>query len=214
MKRLLLLSGILFFIGCATKEVETKKMATSVVDLMGNEKVVGWSEKNETTTNSKVVYKYKTLVKYKPIPIKDSDRDGIIDRLDRCPNTPRGLLVNHYGCPIITTLRINFDVNKVFVKKIYYPEIKKIALAMKANPKMRIEIDGYTDNIGSKEYNKKLSLERAEAVKKILVEIYGVNPKRIITKGFGEDYPLVPNSTETNRALNRRVEIIDITSKK
>jgi OOP family OmpA-OmpF porin len=110
MKKLLIIGGLIFFVGCATK---TEKMATSVVELMGDEKVVGWSD-NKDIEKPKVVY--KTVIKYKTIPLKDSDKDGIIDKLDKCPNTPKGLLVNHYGCPIITTLRLNFDFNKVFVK--------------------------------------------------------------------------------------------------
>lgn len=201
MKKIYLLGFIiLLIVGCAEKP-----LATSVVELAGDEKVVGWDDKNKVK-NVKAV---NEVIYKKP---KDSDADGIIDSLDKCPNTPKNVLVNHYGCPIITTLRINFDFNKTNIKKIYYPQIEKIAIAMKNNPNLKIEIDGYTDNIGSKEYNLKLSLKRAQAVKDILVKKYGINPKRIVVKGFGEKYPLLPNTTPTNRALNRRVEIIDITN--
>ena len=201
MKKIYLLGFIiLLIVGCAEKP-----LATSVVELAGDEKVVGWDDKNKVK-NVKAV---NGVIYKKP---KDSDADGIIDSLDKCPNTPKNVLVNHYGCPIITTLRINFDFNKANIKKIYYPQIEKIAIAMKNNPNLKIEIDGYTDNIGSKEYNLKLSLKRAQAVKDILVKKYGINPKRIVVKGFGEKYPLLPNTTPTNRALNRRVEIIDITN--
>lgn len=201
MKKIYLLGFIiLLIVGCAEKP-----LATSVVELAGDEKVVGWDDKNKVK-NVKAV---NEVIYKKP---KDSDADGIIDSLDKCPNTPKNVLVNHYGCPIITTLRINFDFNKANIKKIYYPQIEKIAIAMKNNPNLKIEIDGYTDNIGSKEYNLKLSLKRAQAVKDILVKKYGINPKRIVVKGFGEKYPLLPNTTPTNRALNRRVEIIDITN--
>jgi len=204
MKRILLGSlGLLLFIGCADKP-----MATSVVDLAGNKPILGWKDSN-TTEKPKVIIK-KVYVKEK---IKDSDGDGVIDQLDKCPNTPKGVIVNHYGCPIITTLRFNFDFNKAEVKKIYYPQIKKLAQTLKANPKLKIEIDGYTDNIGSEKYNLKLSKRRAQAIKGILVKVYKINPNRIVVKGYGEKYPLVPNTTSTNRALNRRVEIIDITNK-
>ncbi|HIQ51567.1 MAG TPA: OmpA family protein [Nautiliaceae bacterium] len=187
--------------GCAEKP-----LATSVVELAGNIKVVGWDDEENETKNIKVVTKNGCKIP------KDSDGDGVIDRLDKCPNTPRNVLVNHYGCPIITTLRINFDFDKANIKKIYYPEIEKIAIAMKNNPKLKIEIDGYTDNIGNEKYNLKLSLKRAQRVKDILVKKYGIDPKRMVVKGFGEKYPLLPNTTSTNRALNRRVEIIDITN--
>ena len=202
MKKIYLLGFItLLMIGCAEKQ-----LATSVVELAGNKKVIGWDDEKKETKNVKVV----TNIIYKNP--KDSDSDGVIDSLDKCPNTPKNVLINHYGCPIITTLRINFDFNKADIKKIYYPEIEKVAIAMKNNPKLKIEIDGYTDNIGSEEYNLKLSLKRAQAVKDLLVNKYGIDPKRIIVKGFGEKYPLLPNTTPTNRALNRRVEIINITN--
>jgi OOP family OmpA-OmpF porin len=207
MKRLIVLGSLVFlFAGCADKP-----LATNVVDLAGNQKVVGWKDKNET-----VVKKVKTVCKekivYKSENVKDSDGDGVIDKFDKCTNTPKGLAVDHNGCPIIATLRINFDFDKANVKKIYYKDIQKIALAIKSNSKIKkIEVAGHTDNIGSKEYNKKLSLRRAKAVAELLIK-FGVNPKMIVVKGCGEDYPLVPNTTSTNRALNRRVEIINITN--
>ncbi len=198
--------GVLFIAGCADKP-----MATNVVQLAGDQKVLGWQDTNETQKQKVKVIVKKVYVKEK---IKDSDGDGVPDSIDKCPNTPKNTAVNHYGCPVIATLRINFDFNKWNVKKIYYPQIKKVAEVLKANPALKIEIDGYTDNIGSEKYNLKLSKKRAEAIKNVLVNVYHINSKRIITKGYGEKYPLVPNTTPTNRALNRRAEIIDITNKK
>ena len=198
MKRVLLVGSLIFFIGCADKP-----LATNVVDLAGNIKVIGWND-NSTVKKKKI---FSPVKKVYP---KDSDKDGVVDYMDECPNTPIGMEVNHYGCPIISTLRFNFDFNKAKVKKIYYPQIEKIAKILKSNPNLKIEIDGYTDNVGSKKYNLKLSKKRAEAIKDILVKKYHINPLRIVVKGFGEAYPLVPNNTATNRALNRRVEIIGI----
>jgi len=198
------MAGLFFLVGCAEKP-----MAKSVLDLSGNQEVAGWDDKKNECKPKIIV---KEVIKYK-IP-KDSDGDGVPDIKDKCPNTPKNLAVDHNGCPIITTLRINFDFNKWDVKKIYYPEIKKVAEVLKANPHLKIEVAGHTDNIGSAKYNLWLSKKRAEAVKNILVNVYKVNPNRIVAKGYGEKYPLVPNTTSTNRALNRRVEIVDITNKK
>ena len=207
MKKFLLLSvGSLFLlVGCAEKP-----LATNVAELAGNPKVAGWDD----NTKKVVVEKKKIFSPAKKQYPKDSDADGVVDYLDRCPNTPIGVDVNHYGCPIITTLRFNFDFNKAKIKDIYLPQIEKIAKALKANPNLKIEIDGYTDNVGSREYNLKLSKKRAEAIKEILVKKYHIDPSRIIVQGFGEAYPLVPNTTATNRAINRRVEIIGIENNK
>ena len=204
MKKMFFLGMTVFLIlGCAEKP-----LATSVTQLAGNQKIVGWDNGVKKPVK-KVIFS-----PVKKIYPKDSDKDGVVDYLDRCPNTPLGVNVNHYGCPIITTLRFNFDFNKANVKHFYLPQIEKIAKTLKANPNLKIEIDGYTDNVGSSKYNLKLSKKRAEAVKDILVNKYHIDPSRIIVQGFGEKYPLVPNTTETNRAINRRVEIIGIENNK
>jgi OOP family OmpA-OmpF porin len=193
-------------------------MTTSIIDLAGNQTVIGWDDNKTsnkfTSTKKQKTQIYKTEIKYKHLTEKDSDGDWVPDSVDKCPDTPPNMEVNHYGCPIISTLRFNFDFNSVYIKKIYYPQIKKVADILKNNPHLKIEIAGYTDDIGSDEYNKKLSLKRAQAVKDILVKVYGINPKRIVVKGYGKKYPLVPNNTPTNRVLNRRVEIVNITDKK
>ncbi len=229
MKRVIITSIIAaFFVGCSTK---SEPMATSVVQLVGNQEVVGWNspepEKPKVKVVVKEVVKYKpvvkTVVKYKTKTVvktvvkykteHDNDGDWVPDSVDKCPNTPKNLVVDHNGCPIITTLRINFDTNSYKIKKIYYPDIQRVAEVLKSNPSLKIEVAGYTDDKGSKTYNIKLSQKRAEAVKEILVKKFKIDPKRIVAKGYGEAYPLVPNTSDTNRALNRRVEIVDITNR-
>jgi len=73
-------------------------------------------------------------------------------------------------------------------------------------PDARLEVIGYTDITGSEKLNLKLSLARAEAVKKYLVK-HGIAPDRIVTKGLGPANPIGDNKTKAGRALNRRVEI-------
>jgi outer membrane protein OmpA-like peptidoglycan-associated protein len=70
-----------------------------------------------------------------------------------------------------------------------------------------LEIQGHTDNTGTPAYNKRLSGERAQAVRQALVD-HGVEGSRLIAKGYGQDRPLVPNTSDANRARNRRVQLI------
>ena len=83
--------------------------------------------------------------------------------------------------------------------------LRPIAKYLKAHPSYKLKINGYTDNIGSKRYNYRLSSERAESVKYALVNM-GIAPGRLITHGYGEDRPVATNNTKHGRALNRRIE--------
>ena len=78
---------------------------------------------------------------------------------------------------------------------------------LSANPKITIEVQGHTDNVGQAAYNQKLSQQRADSVKAYLVR-KGVEGSRLVAKGYGMTQPLVPNTTAPNRALNRRVQFI------
>ncbi len=142
----------------------------------------------------------------------DADKDGVPDNIDQCPNTPEGAEVDETGCMKKITLTIQFDPNSTVVKKKYYKELKKIADYLKANPDVKIEVQGHTDRTptSSYEYNMRLSQKRAEAVKRILVEKFGISPDRIIAKGYGFTRPIAPNDTPEGRAKNRRVEIVVI----
>jgi len=83
--------------------------------------------------------------------------------------------------------------------------LKPIVNYLKNNPKVKILVVGNTDSIGSKKYNKKLSLKRANAVKNELI-LNGISANRIIIRGDGEDNPVASNKTKEGRAKNRRVD--------
>ena len=79
---------------------------------------------------------------------------------------------------------------------------------LKADPKnIYIEIEGHTDNVGGKDYNEKLGLERAGAVKRYLYEAHQIPLHKINVISYGEDKPVAPNNTKAGRAQNRRVVI-------
>jgi outer membrane protein OmpA-like peptidoglycan-associated protein len=86
--------------------------------------------------------------------------------------------------------------------------LEEIADVLKQRPEIkRIEIQGHTDNTGTKEYNQRLSQSRAEAVQNALIKL-GVESSRLEAKGYGQDKPLAPNVSAANRTKNRRVQII------
>ncbi|HKY38619.1 MAG TPA: OmpA family protein [Polyangiaceae bacterium] len=86
--------------------------------------------------------------------------------------------------------------------------LEELAELFKSKPDIRLaEVQGHTDNTGSAVYNQRLSQGRAQAVVDALVRL-GVTPDRLVAKGYGADKPLVPNSTDANRAKNRRVQVM------
>ncbi len=105
-------------------------------------------------------------------------------------------------------VRINnlfFESKKSELTAASYPELNRMVETLYKNHDVYIEIGGHTDDIGSDEDNKKLSQERAT---KVLNYLYskGVEFYRMQAKGYGESEPLVPNTSEENRYMNRRVE--------
>lgn len=110
-----------------------------------------------------------------------------------------------------TTHAILFDVNKADIKPESTAFVKQLAEWLKANPTIKLEIDGHTDSDGGAAANKLLSQKRADAVKQLLVS-FGISESRLTTKGYGDTKPIKPNTTSEGKAENRRVEFIKITS--
>jgi len=104
-------------------------------------------------------------------------------------------------------LYVNFDFNKATLKPDASPVIAQVVKLLKDNPSLKLEIDGYTDNIGSSDYNVRLSGSRAASVVAALVA-QGVAADRLHAAGFGPDKPVATNDTEEGRAKNRRVELV------
>lgn len=104
---------------------------------------------------------------------------------------------------------IHFDFDKADLKVGSEKALTEMVKLMKANPGLRVEIQGHTDSIGDRAYNQELSKRRAETVKAYLV-LYGIEASRMTVQGFGPDRPVAENDTEEGRALNRRVELKQI----
>lgn len=111
--------------------------------------------------------------------------------------------------PLTVTARVHFDFNKHTIKKEYIPLLNEVVKTLKENPDMRIRIEGFTDDIGSKTYNDKLALKRAKAVKDYLVKS-GISEDRIEVAGFGKERYIADNRTAIGRFTNRRADFIVI----
>jgi len=98
-----------------------------------------------------------------------------------------------------------FDFNKATIRAESEPVLQQVASVMKSLAGA-FEVGGHTDNVGGAAYNAKLSQARAESVKSWLVA-HGIAASRLTAKGYGDTVPVVPNSSDANRARNRRVEL-------
>jgi OOP family OmpA-OmpF porin len=158
----------------------------------------------------------------------DTDGDGVYDYLDKCPGTPAGAQVDLNGCPppvvqkalpqaAVTvetaivekgraTLNVEFDFDKSDIRKEFAQDIGSLAAVMKKYPDLKILLEGHTDSIGGEQYNEGLSQRRADAVKKYLVEKFGIEASRLTTEGYGLTRPVASNATKDGRQKNRRVD--------
>jgi len=156
--------------------------------------------------------------------LTDSDGDGVADKLDKCPNTPKGVVVDGSGCPLkveSTTTKVivteadrkvvdeairnlEFDLGKATLRPRSFPTLNKVA-ALLVEKNFSLKLAGHTDNTGSMKLNLRLSKQRAEAVKAYLVG-QGANASRIEATGYGPNQPIASNKTKEGRQKNRRVE--------
>jgi OOP family OmpA-OmpF porin len=179
----------------------------------------------------------------------DGDGDGVVDGLDKCPNTPAGRKVNAQGCeldtdgdgvvdamdkcptvpaktadgcpapvvepapaPVAAPQKlvlgdVLFDTNEATLTQNATATLDKAAASLQEWGNVKVEVAGYTDDRGTPEYNEKLSVRRADAVRTYLIG-KGVAADRLTTKGYGESNPVADNATVEGRTENRRVELV------
>jgi outer membrane protein OmpA-like peptidoglycan-associated protein len=113
--------------------------------------------------------------------------------------TARGLIVNMSD--------VLFDFNKYTLKPEAREKLAKVSGILLSYPNLKLQVEGYTDSIGSDDYNQKLSEQRAGGVRDYLVS-QSVPDNNISAKGFGKSDPVADNSTSSGRAENRRVELV------
>lgn len=113
--------------------------------------------------------------------------------------TARGLIVNMPD--------VLFDFNKYTLKPEAREKLAKVSGILLAYPDLKVQVEGYTDSIGSDEYNQKLSEERADSVRGYLVQ-QSVQDNNVTAEGYGKTHPVADNATASGRAQNRRVELV------
>ena len=121
-----------------------------------------------------------------------------LDALKATP-TPRGL--------VMTLGDVLFDSGRAELKSGAGRKMDQLGQFLVEHPDRRVQIDGFTDSVGTDSYNEDLSQRRADAVKSALIN-RGVQPSRIGTEGYGKAYPVANNNDSGGRQLNRRVEVV------
>jgi outer membrane protein OmpA-like peptidoglycan-associated protein len=111
----------------------------------------------------------------------------------------RGLIVNMSD--------VLFDTGKYTLKPITQISLAKVSGILQAYPGLKLQVEGYTDSVGSDEYNQKLSENRADAVRSFLLT-QGVQETNISATGYGKAKPVADNATAQGRAQNRRVQLV------
>ncbi len=154
-------------------------------------------------------------------PDPDNDNDGIPDLQDLCPF--EGETVNDYadsdGCPdedqvrvvgdkIVLDDRVHFLINSHIIRRESFGLLSRLAKLIKDHPEyIHISIEGHADERGAEDFNQRLSVVRAAAVKEFLIKS-GIRSSRLSSKGFGSTRPLVDAKGEYYYFQNRRVEFI------
>lgn len=108
---------------------------------------------------------------------------------------------------VLTLGDVLFDFGEATLRPGAEVTLDRLARFLRENPERPLLVEGHTDSVGSETYNQGLSQRRAEAVARHL-ERRGIDPERVVARGYGEALPMVSNDTDAGRQRNRRVEIV------
>jgi outer membrane protein OmpA-like peptidoglycan-associated protein len=122
-----------------------------------------------------------------------------LNRVLETRDSARGLIVNMSD--------VLFDTGRYTLRSAAREKLAKIAGIVLANPRLKLQIEGHTDNVGSDEFNQGLSEKRAQAVRDYLTQ-QGISTESTVAQGFGETQPIASNETADGRQQNRRVELV------
>ena len=153
----------------------------------------------------------------------DDDKDGVPNSKDLESSTPVGAMVNQFGINVSNTTYVNsggliyfpsiyFNSGSAIIGSSNVNRIATMALLLKSNPSIKLNVIGHTDNVGTLKFNKRLGLKRANSVINYLESNYNIDVDRLLAKTKGEENPLstvttINNGVEGGVALNALAEI-------
>jgi len=155
-------------------------------------------------TIKRIKIKIKPAKKVEKEPLQKIENNESIQ--DKAVNQVENSAAEGNISNLLKVRNIEFKRNKAILTQKGIETVVQLSEILNQYPSVHIEIAGYTDSDGSKKFNLNLSQARVNAVKKILVSS-GIDESRLVAKGYGEAYPLVPNTSKKNKQKNRRVEI-------
>ena len=184
------------------KGEKTSFVAANVID--GGKTILStwwdWSQAPQKKSYDRLHVGTKTSDKIgncKHLPDLDGTKDVVKENLEKeLAEKGKAIL---YG--------INFDFNSDVIRPESKPTLDKVTAILKEKADWKFAVEGHTDNIGGESYNQTLSEKRAASVVKYLTDA-GIAADRLAAKGYGLSKPLAPNSSEAERAQNRRVELV------
>lgn len=140
------------------------------------------------------------------VRLLDSDKDGIVDTKDTCPDTQENFIVDNHGCPQIPALNIKFESKQYDINDEVLDAVEDLSNFLKEHTNYQVVIYGYTDSIGDEVDNQILSQKRADTVKEALI-FHGISSTKLTAIGKGEENPIADNMSAQGREKNRRITI-------
>jgi len=143
--------------------------------------------------------------------ILDTDQDGVLNDADQCEDTPVMDKVDENGCSVfieeqvLTNIKVLFGNNSSVINNPKDPQFQEFADFMDRYPTTDTVIEGHASAPGDADYNMMLSQKRADAVRTLLINQYGIDGVRLTAKGFGETQLLDTSNTEAANKANRRI---------
>lgn len=138
----------------------------------------------------------------------DSDKDGVTDVMDKCPNTKMGQVVDGKGCHVMVSLTgFNFATASYGLTTGAKRQLAKVIRTLEKSSSIHVRIEGHTDSQGAEANNQRLSENRAEAVRRYMIE-QGISARRLASLGHGVSSPVASNDTEDGMSRNRRVDFV------